>query len=341
MKIALFDTHPFERKHFEAANCEFAHDISYLEPRLTHLTARLASGYPVVCCFANDKLDPETLKVLKQEGVQLIALRSAGFNHVDLKVASDLGLVVVRVPAYSPHAVAEHATALVLSLNRRIHRAHQRVREGNFSLAGLVGFDLHGKTVGVIGTGRIGSVFAKIMLGFGCRVIAYDLLPDKSLAKEVEYVSLDSLYRQADIVSLHVPLKAQTRHVIDQSALAKMKKGVMLINTGRGALIDTGALIGALKSGQVGFAGLDVYEEEEGVFFEDLSNEVLQDDQLARLLTFPNVLVTAHQGFLTEEALANIARTTLQNISDYENKKPLLNEVRDGMFKTTSSPHTN
>jgi D-lactate dehydrogenase len=328
MKIAFFDTHSFERTHFESLNGQFGHDISFFEPRLTDSTARLATGHPAVCCFANDKLDERALRVLKQEGVRLIALRSAGFNHVDLKVAGDLGLKVVRVPAYSPYSVAEHAAALILSLNRRIHRAYQRVREGNFSLDGLVGFDLHGKTVGVLGTGRIGSAFVKIMLGFGCRVIAHDPSPDKELAKSIEYVALDSLYEQSDIVSLHLPLTPSTRHLIDESALSKMKKGVMLINTGRGKLIETAALVKSLKNGHVGFAGLDVYEEEEGIFFADLSNEVLQDDQLARLLTFPNVLVTSHQGFLTEEALTSIARTTLQNVSDFEQGRPLENEVR-------------
>lgn len=328
MKIAFFDTHSFERVHFKSINAEFGHEISFFEPRLTHSTARLASGHAVVCSFANDKLDEKALGVLKQEGVRLIALRSAGFNHVDLKVAGDLGLKVVRVPAYSPYSVAEHAAALVLSLNRRIHRAYQRVREGNFSLDGLVGFDLHGKTVGVVGTGRIGSAFVQIMLGFGCKVIAYDPRPDKELAKSIEYIALDALYARADIVSLHLPLTPSTRHLIDDSALSKMKRGVMLINTGRGALIETAALVKALKNGHVGFAGLDVYEEEEGIFFADLSNEVLQDDQLARLLTFPNVLVTSHQGFLTEEALTSIARTTLQNVSDFEQGRPLVNEVQ-------------
>lgn len=328
MKVAFFDTHPFEKDRFEVINRQAGHAISYFDNRLTSKTARLASGYPAVCCFANDKLDKETLKILKQEGVSLVALRSAGFNHVDLKVATELGLTVVRVPAYSPYSVAEHATALILSLNRHIHRAYQRVREGNFSLVGLVGFDLHRKTVGVIGTGRIGSAFIDIMLGFGCRVLAFDLHPDKALTNKIQYVPLDTLYQEADIISLHVPLNPQTRHLIDSGAISKMKKGVMLINTGRGALIDTQALIQALKTGHIGFAGLDVYEEEEGIFFEDLSNEVLQDDHLARLLTFPNVLVTSHQGFLTEEALTNIAQTTLQNISDFESHKPLVNEVR-------------
>jgi len=325
MRLAFFDTHPFERTHFEASNREFRHDISFLDCRLTATTAPLAAGFPAVCCFANDKLDAESLRILKTGGVRLIALRSAGFNHVDLQCAKELGLTVVRVPAYSPYAVAEHAVALMLSLNRKIPRAHNRVREGNFSLNGLVGFDLHEKTVGIIGTGRIGSVMAKIMLGFGCRVIAFDLNPSN---RGLDYVALETLYAESDIITLHVPLTPETHHMINGTALSKMKKGVMLINTSRGALVDTTALIHELKSGRVGSAGLDVYEEEEAIFFEDLSNDVLQDDQLARLLTFPNVLITSHQGFLTEEALTNIAQTTLQNISEFETQKPLTNEIQ-------------
>lgn len=259
-----------------------------------------------------------------------MALRSAGFNHVDLTAAARLGLTVVRVPEYSPYAVAEHAVALMLTLNRKTHRAFNRVREGNFSLDGLVGFDLHGKSVGVIGTGKIGRVLLRILHGFGCRLLAFDLTPHAAIAAElgVTYLPLADLFRTADIISLHVPLTADTRHLIDAKALALMKPGVMLINTGRGALIETRALINALKSGHVGAAGLDVYEEEEAVFFRDHSGEVLQDDALARLLTFPNTLVTSHQGFLTHEALANIAETTLANCGAFERDEPLTNEVR-------------
>jgi D-lactate dehydrogenase len=278
----------------------------------------------------NDHLDRETLNGLHDNGVRLIALRSAGFNHVDLRSAADLRLPVVRVPEYSPHAVAEHAVALMLSLNRKIHRAFNRVREANFSLDGLVGYDLYGKTVGVVGTGRIGMVMAQIMKGFGCRVIATDLQPKSAWAEslQVSYVDLQTLYRDSDVVSLHVPLTPSTKHLVDAAALAAMKQGVMLINTGRGALIDTRALIDALKSGHVGAAGLDVYEEEEGIFFRNLSDQVLQDDVLARLLTFPNVLVTSHQAFLTREALANIAETTLANVDAFERGEPLANEIR-------------
>jgi D-lactate dehydrogenase len=283
-----------------------------------------------VCSFVNDHLDNETLTKLHSNGVRLIALRSAGFNHVDLATSERLGMAVMRVPEYSPYAVAEHATALILALNRHIHRAYNRVREGNFSLDGLVGFDLHGKTVGVVGTGRIGAVLLQIMHGFGCRLLAFDVKPNGDLPKRlpVQYVPLEQLLRESEIVSLHVPLTPDTRHMINASTLALMKPGVMLINTGRGALIDTRALIDALKDGRIGAAGLDVYEEEEGVFFMDLSDCVLQDDVLARLLTFPNTLITSHQAFLTREALANIARTTLSNITAYERGEPLQNEVR-------------
>lgn len=326
MRIAVFDTHRHDRTSLEEANAEAGHALTFLEPRLTRDTAALAAGFDVACSFVNDQVDREALEVLRRGGVRLLALRSAGFNHVDLEAAAAVGIPVVRVPEYSPYAVAEHAVALVLALDRKIHRAHARVREGNFSLDGLLGFDLHGKTVGLVGVGRIGAVAARIFAGFGCRVIAYDVRPQPGLG--VEHVPLDALYEQADIVSLHVPLTPATHHMIGAAALARMKRGVMLINTGRGALIDSRALIEALKAGQVGSAGLDVYEEEEGLFFEDLSGEVLQDDVLARLLTFPNVIVTAHQGFFTREALAAIAATTLGNVTAFERGEPLRNEVR-------------
>lgn len=314
----------------ESANAEFRHELCFLETRLTRETVSLATGFPCVCAFVNDRLDGETLSELIRGGTRLIALRSAGFNHVDLKVAAGLGIRVVRVPEYSPYAVAEHAVALILALNRKIHRAYARVREGNFSLDGLVGFDLHGKTVGIVGTGRIGAVMAKIMKGFGCEILLYDLKPQPELVTQLSgrYVDLDTLLQRSDIISLHVPLTPETRHMIDARALAITRPGVMLINTGRGALIDTRALIEFLKSGHLGSAGLDVYEEEEGIFFEDLSEQVLQDDVLVRLMTFPNVVLTAHQAFLTREALNNIAQTTLRNVSDFEQGKELANEVR-------------
>lgn len=325
----MFDTHRFERESFEAANAAFSHEITFLEPRLTSSTAALAQGHAAVCSFVNDRLDRPTLIALGAGGTRLVALRSAGYNHVDLAAAKEEGLTVVRVPEYSPHAVAEHAVALVVTLNRKIHRAYARVREWNFSLDGLVGFDLHAKTVGIIGTGRIGQVAARIFHGFGCRVLAYDMQPDPGLVGlGVRYVDLPALYAAADIISLHVPLTPATHHMIDAEALARMKRGVMLVNTGRGALIDSVALIAALKKGHLGAAGLDVYEEEEGIFFQDLSNRVLQDDVLARLLTFPNVLVTSHQAFLTKEALEAIARVTLENVTAFERGEPPRNEVR-------------
>ena len=329
MKIAMFDTHAYERESFEAANARLGHELTYLEARLTNVTVALAFGYPVVCGFVNDRLDARVLQSLSDGGTRLIALRSAGFNHVDLAAAARLGLPVVRVPEYSPHAVAEHAVALVLALNRKIHRAYARVREWNFSLEGLVGFDLYGKTVGILGTGRIGQAAARIFAGFGCQILAFDARPDSALASEgVRYVDLPTLYRESDVISLHVPLTPATHHMIDAQALAMMKQGVFLVNTGRGALIDSRALIIALKNGHLGAAGLDVYEEEEGVFFRDLSNRVLQDDVLARLLTFPNVLITSHQAFLTKEALAAIARVTLENVTAFERGEELRNEVR-------------
>lgn len=329
MKIAVFDTHRYDKQALQEANRNFGHDLHFFEPRLTAQTASLATGFPAVCSFVNDRLDRQALTLLKDGGVRVIALRSAGYNQVDLTAASELGLKVVRVPEYSPHAVAEHAVALLLSLNRKIPKAHARVREGNFTLDGLVGFDLAGKTVGVIGTGKIGAVFATIMRGFGCRVLAFDLQPDQALIDRqgVQYVDLPELYRSSDVISLHVPLNDKTRHLIDSQALDQMKPGVVLINTGRGGLIDTKALIQGLKTGQIGAAGLDVYEEEEGVFFQDLSDQVLQDDLLARLLTFPNVLITSHQAFLTREALDNIATTTLANVQAFERHEPLVNEV--------------
>jgi D-lactate dehydrogenase len=340
MKLAVFDTHAYDREALEAANLRYGHELTYLEPRLTRHTASLATGFPAVCSFVNDRVDAQALATLHAGGTRLIALRSAGFNHVDLDETGRLGLVVVRVPEYSPHAVAEHTVALVLALNRKVHRAYNRVREANFSLEGLVGFDLFGKTCGIVGTGKIGAVVARIMHGFGCRLLAFDATPNESLAAElnVRYTGLPELYRQADVISLHVPLTPTTHHLIDAAALAGMKRGVMLINTGRGALLDSRALIDALKRGHVGAAGLDVYEEEEGVFFRNLSEEVLQDDVLARLLTFPNVLITSHQAFLTREALANIAETTLANVRAFERAEPLANEVRaEQVLKTVST----
>lgn len=329
MEIAFFDTRTYDREAFEAANADGRHRFRFIEARLHQSTAALAAGVPVVCSFVNDHVDAPTLRILRDGGTRLVALRSAGYNHVDLDAATELGLAVVRVPEYSPYAVAEHAMALVLALNRKVHRAYNRVREANFSLEGLVGFDLHGKTFGIVGTGKIGRALARIAHGFGCRVIAVDAHPDAGLVDQlgVAYVEPSDLYRQADVISLHVPLTPTTRHMIDEAAFAQMKPGVMLINTSRGALVDTRALIRALKSRHVGAAGLDVYEEEGPLFFRDLSMQPLQDDVLARLLTFPNVLITSHQGFLTHEALSNIAETTLASISAFERGEPLVHLV--------------
>lgn len=328
MKIAFFDTHNFERTIFLKKNKKFNHQIDFFETRLTEKTINLASGYQCICPFVNDKLDKKILPGISKGGTRLIALRSAGFNHVDLEAARELSLCVVRVPEYSPYAIAEFAMGLILSLNRKIHRAHNRVREGNFTLEGLVGFDLYKKTVGILGTGKIGSVFAKILHGFGCQILATDISKNPALLDiGVRYVSFKELLKKSDIISLHVPLTPKTHHIIDKKALSLTKPKVMLINTGRGGLIDTMALIHYLKSGHIGYAGLDVYEEEEGIFFKNLSEKILQDDQLARLLMFPNVLLTSHQAFLTEEALEGIAQTTLQNISDFERGIKLKNEV--------------
>lgn len=330
MKIAVFDTHRYDREALEQANKVYGFAFSFFDLRLKPETASLAAGHPVVCAFVNDRLNREALEILKAGGSQLIALRCAGFNNVDLKAAEALGLPVVRVPEYSPYAVAEHAVALLLALNRKLTRAHNRVREGNFSLDGLVGFDLKGKTVGVVGTGKIGRVFAEIMRGFGCRLLAFDVYPQTQWAQAqgLTYVSMDQLLAESDIVSLHVPLTPQTYHVIGEAALKQLKPGAVIINTSRGALVDAAALIEGLKDGRVGAAGLDVYEEEAGVFFQDLSGHVLQDDVLARLLTFPNVIVTSHQAFLTREALANIADTALGNIQAFIKGEPLKNAVK-------------
>ncbi len=330
MRVAFFDTHSFEREIFTSANRNLPvpNDLHFFEVRLQPQSVALADGFPAICLFVNDRLDAAMIDHLGSNGLQLVALRSAGFNHVDLAACATRGIAVVRVPAYSPHAVAEHALALLLTLNRKIHRAHIRVRELNFSLDGLVGFDLSGKTVGVIGTGKIGAVFARIMTGLSCRVLAFDAAPSDELRRlGVEYVDLETIFRASDVISLHVPLTPSTHHLVNLNTIELMKPGVVLINTGRGGLIDTKALIAGLKTGKVGAAGLDVYEEEENIFFRDLSASVLQDDVLARLLTFPNVLITAHQAFLTTEALRNIAETTLANISDFEFKRPLVNSV--------------
>ena len=318
MRIAFFSTKPYDRVSFEEANGEHGHELHYFEPRLTPETVQLAHGFDAVCAFVNDQVDGTVIETLADGGTELILLRSAGFNHVDLEAAADRGLTVARVPAYSPYAVAEHAMGLVLTLNRKFHRAYARVREGNFALDGLLGFDLHRKTVGVVGTGKIGAVFARIADGFGCRVLAHDPYPNEEVrALGARYVEMEALLAESDIIALHLPLTPETHHLIDADAISRMKEGVMLVNTSRGGLVDTRAVIEGLKSGRIGSLGLDVYEEEADLFFEDLSGEVIQDDVFARLLTFPNVLVTGHQGFFTREALAGIAGTTLGNATAF------------------------
>jgi len=321
MRIIFSDSHSFERKAFEAANVKYAFEIEYLDFRLTSATAQALSGSDAVCGFVSDKFDRKCLETLKAKGVKLLALRSAGFNHVDVPAAKDLGIIVCRVPSYSPHSVAEFAVGLILSLNRKIHRAYSRVRELNFSLDGFVGFDLNGKTIGIIGAGKIGSILANIMAAFGCRVLIYDPVPISALSQDskIQYVSLNDVIVESDIISLHVPLNPATVHMVDSKTIALMKTGVLLINTGRGALIESKALIAGLKSGKIGGAALDVYEEEDGVFFHDLSNSFLKDDILARLISFPNVLVTSHQAFLTSDSLKNIAETTLESIHSFRN----------------------
>ena len=319
MKVAVFSTKPFEKDLLEIDNAQHHHELVFFEAALNEKTAPLTAGFDAVSCFVTDTLNAPTLAILHQNRVRLIALRSAGFNHVDVDAAHQLGLTVVRVPNYSPYAVAEFAVGLILMLNRKIHRAYQSVRDHNFLLNHLMGFDVHGKTVGIIGTGHIGAVMARIMSGFGCHVLAHDpkVNPDCT-ALGVRYVSLDELYTNADIISLHCPLSAETRHLLNQDSIAKMKPGVMVINTGRGALIDTKAVIQGLKTGIIGYLGLDVYEEEEQLFFRDLSEDIIQDDTFLRLQTFPNVVITSHQAFFTKEAVTNIMSTTMSNLSLFE-----------------------
>ena len=319
MRVAVFSAKRFDREFLGRANEAHGHELVYLETGLNEETVGLGEGFPAVCPFVNDRLSAPVIERLAGGGTRLLVLRSAGFNHVDLRAAEAHGMTVARVPAYSPHAVAEHAVALLLTLNRRVHKAVARVREHNFALDGLMGFDLVGKTIGVVGTGEIGATFARIMLGFGCHVIASDPRPDAGLESSgVRYVGNEELFGGSDVVSLHCPLTPQTRHLVNADAIARMKPGVVIVNTGRGAVVDTRAVIGALKRGHIGGLAVDVYEEEGDVFFRDLSEEVLQDEVLARLLTFPNVIVTAHQAFFTREAVTAIAETTLANVTGFE-----------------------
>ena len=329
MKVAVFSTKSYDKEYLDRMNADGQHQLSYFESSLNSKTVPLAKGHEAVCMFVNDRATKEeTVEQLAANGIKLIALRCAGFNNINLEAAAKHNIKVVRVPAYSPEAVAEHAVALIMTLNRKTHKAYNRVRESNFSLEKLIGFNLHGKTVGVIGTGKIGQAFIRIMLGFGCRVIAYDKFLNEEMKKAgISYLSLDDLLQQSDIISLHCPLLPETHHLMNKDAFAKMKKGVMLINTSRGAVINTQDAINALKEGKLGYLGIDVYEQEEKLFFRDLSDSIIPDDIISRLTSFPNVLITAHQGFFTKEALEQIAAVTLKNISDFEQGIPLVNEV--------------
>jgi D-lactate dehydrogenase len=328
MRVSVFSTKSYDRDSLAAANEAGRHQLTFLEPRLTIQSVKLAAGFDAVCCFVNDQVTAEVIEALAAGGTRLIALRSAGFNHVDLAAAERLGLPVVRVPAYSPYAVAEHTVGMILTLNRKFHKAYNRVREGNFALDGLLGFDLHGRTVGVIGTGKIGAVVTEILAGFGCHIVAYDVHRNAECeARGVRYLDLMDLFCYSDIITLHCPLTPESHHLIDEEALRRMRRGVMLVNTSRGALIDASAAINALKSGHLGYLGMDVYEEEADLFFEDLSGRVIQDDIFMRLLSFPNVLITGHQAFFTRNALEKIAQVTMENLTAFEEGRPLVNRV--------------
>jgi D-lactate dehydrogenase len=329
MKITFFSTQPYDSKSFENHNRDYAFNIKYLDVQLNEQTASLANGADAVCAFVNDRINAVIIKELASSGIKIIALRCAGFNNVDLVAAKEYNVRVVRVPAYSPHAVAEHAVAMMMTLNRKTHKAYNRIREQNFSLNGLLGFDFFGKTVGVIGTGNIGVVFCKIMLGFGCDVLAFDIKENEELKKlGVKYLPVKEILPQADIISLHCPLNEHTKYIINNDAIEMMKPNVMLINTSRGGLMDTKAAVKGLKSGKIGSLGIDVYEQEEKLFFRDLSDTIIEDDVISRLSSFPNVLITAHQGFFTNEALSQIAETTLSNLKAFKEGEELKNEVK-------------
>src|SRR6185369_2888277 len=328
MKITFFSAKPYDKESFNKQNERFGFDLEYYETHLGPHIINAVEKTDAVCVFVNDRVNAQVIESLAKKEVKVIALRCAGFNNVDLQAAKANGIKVCRVPAYSPEAVAEHAVAMLLTLNRKTHKAYNRVREQNFSLNGLLGFDVHHKTVGVIGTGNIGKAFCKIMVGFGCNVIAYDVAPDKALeALGIKFLSLDEILRQSDIISLHCPLNDDTHHIINSNSISWMKKGVMLINTSRGGLIDTKSVIDALKSKHIGYLGIDVYEQEEKLFFRDLSANIIEDDTIQRLMSFPNVLVTAHQAFFTIEALQQIADVTLNNVSDLMAGKNLPNSA--------------
>jgi D-lactate dehydrogenase len=328
MKIAVFSTKSYDQEYFENYSIDSRYTFSFFETALNKDTASLTNGFDAVCIFVNDSVDKNTIEILSKNGIRLIALRCAGFNNVDIEAAKSNNIKVVRVPAYSPEAVAEHAVALILTLNRKTHKAYNRVREGNFSLKNLIGFNLYGKTIGVIGTGQIGATFCRIIKGFGCKIIAFDVSKSDELVQQgVEYLSLDEVFQQCDILSLHCPLNASTKHIVNEKSIALMKDGVMIINTSRGALINTADVIMGLTSKKIGYLGIDVYEQEEKLFFEDLSESIIEDDLILKLISFPNVLITSHQAYFTKEAMDEITTTTLQNIEAFEKNLELKNEV--------------
>ena len=328
MRTAVFSTKSYDREFLSRVAASAGHELVFFEPRLTPQTAVLAHGFPAICSFVNDQLSAELIELLAAGGTKFIALRCAGFNQVDLDAVRKAGQRVARVPAYSPYAVAEHTVGMMLCLNRKFHKANNRVREGNFSIESLLGFDMHGKTVGVVGTGKIGAITAGIVAGFGCKILLYDVHENDACRALGRYVPLDELFAGSDIITLHCPLTPQTHYLVNEQSIARMKKGVMLINTSRGALVDTQAVIEALKSGRIGYLGLDVYEEEAELFFEDHSSHVIQDDVFMRLLTFPNVLITSHQAFFTQNALEEIARVTMANLTAFERGEPSGNDVK-------------
>lgn len=328
-KVGVFSAKPYDRQYLDKASQNHQFEFHYFEDSLSEEMVDFVGGFAAICLFVNDKVNKKVIEKLAEKQVKLIALRCAGFNNVDLKAAAECGISVVRVPSYSPYAVAEHALAMILTLNRKTHRAYNRVRESNFSLNGLMGFDLNERTVGVIGTGKIGQIFARIMQGLNCKVIAYDPYPNDIIkSMGLEYVSLEKLFQDSDIISLQCPLTPETKHIINEKSIGMMKDGVMLINTSRGGLIDTQALVGGLKHGRIGYLGIDVYEQEENIFFNDLSDTIIQDDLIMRLITFPNVLITSHQAFFTQNAMNNISETTVMNINQFLNGELLENEVK-------------
>ncbi len=329
MRIAMFSTKSYDQEYFEKYSEIYNHSFSFFETALNKNTANLTLGFDAVCVFVNDKIDKDTIEIISKNGINLIAMRCAGYNNVDIKAAKSNNIKIVRVPAYSPEAVAEHSVALILTLNRKTHKAYNRVREGNFSLKNLIGFNLYKKTVGVIGVGQIGTAFCRILKGFGCRIIAFDISKSEELINlGVEYLPLNEVFKQSDILSLHCPLTPKTKHIVNRQSLSLMKKGVMIINTSRGGLINTADVITNLTNQKIGYLGIDVYEQEENLFFEDLSESIIQDDLILKLNSFPNVLITSHQAFFTKEAMDKITITTLENFNAFEKRQTLKNEVK-------------